>query len=74
MHPRYAPYLFGFLLSGLMCFLVSAIATFRSVGLVPNFVELWVSGWLSSWVVAFPVVLVVAPLTRRIVNSVTRSP
>jgi len=74
MHPRFAPYLFGFLLSGFMSLLVSGIATFRSVGLVANFAELWVSSWLSSWAIAFPIVLVVAPLTRRIVNSVTRTP
>lgn len=72
MHPRFAPFLFGFLLSGFMSCLVAGIATFRSVGLVANFLELWLSSWLSSWTVAFPVVLVVAPLTRRIVNSLTR--
>lgn len=73
MHPRYAPYLFGFLLSGFMSLLVSGVSTVTSVGLVPNLVSMWVAAWLPSWAVAFPIVLVAAPVARRIVSSVTRA-
>lgn len=66
---KFAPALFGFILSGLMSLLVSGIATFRAAGLAPNFLGLWASGWLTAWLVAFPVVLVVAPLTRRVVAA-----
>jgi uncharacterized membrane protein len=65
---KYAPMLFGLILSGLMSFLVSGIATFRATGLVSNFIGLWVSAWLTAWLFAFPVVLVVAPLARRAVQ------
>lgn len=72
MIPRkFAPMLFGLLLSGLMSFLVSGISTFRISGLAPNFTELWISGWLTAWLIAFPVVLVVAPLTRKAVEHLT---
>lgn len=64
---KFAPMLFGFILSGLMSLLVSGISTFRAVGAVPHFMGLWTSGWLTAWLVAFPVVLVVAPLSRRMV-------
>jgi hypothetical protein len=63
-----APLLFGFILSGLMSLLVSGIATFRAVGVVPDFVTTWMQGWLTAWVIAFPIVLIVAPLTRRLVQ------
>ena len=66
---RFAPALFGFILSGLMSFLVSGIATYRATGLVPGFFGLWTSGWATAWLLAFPVVLVVAPLTRRMVEA-----
>ena len=66
---KFAPALFGFILSGLMSLLVSGIATYRAVGLAPDFVGMWTTGWVTSWLVAFPVVLVVAPLTRRMVGA-----
>lgn len=68
MPARFAPIVFGFVLSGLMSFLVSGVATFRNAGLVDGFFGLWVSAWLPSWMIAFPVVLVVAPVARRIVG------
>jgi hypothetical protein len=64
---KYAPVLFGLILSGLMSLLVSGISTFRALGLGPHFVGMWTSAWLTAWVVAFPVVLVVAPLARQAV-------
>ena len=69
---RFAPVLFGLVLSSLMSFLVSGIATFRAAGMVDGFVALWIGAWLPSWFIAFPVVLVVGPLARRIVNSLVR--
>ena len=69
---RYAPILFGFFLSGLMSSLVSGIATVRAVGLTEGVAGLWLGNWLSSWAVAFPAVLVVAPLARRVVARLTR--
>ena len=67
---KYAPVLFGLVLSGLMSFLVSGIATFRVTGLATNFVGIWTSAWLTAWMVAFPVVLVVAPFARQMVELV----
>jgi hypothetical protein len=69
MPARYAPILFGFILSALMSFLVSGIATLRNAGLVDGFLAAWISAWLPSWLIAFPVVLVVAPITRRLVGA-----
>ncbi|WP_205574653.1 DUF2798 domain-containing protein [Indioceanicola profundi] len=71
---RYAPVLFGFLLSGLMSLIVSGIATLRATGLPPNFPAIWFQAWLPSWGVAFPTVLVVAPLVRRVVARLTLPP
>lgn len=74
MHPRFAPILFGFLLSGLMSLVVSGIATLRAIGFVDGFPGLWMSAWASSWLVAFPTVLVVAPVVRRLVGRLVRQP
>jgi hypothetical protein len=66
---KFAPALFGFILSGMMSLLVSGIATYRAAGVAPGFFGMWATGWLTAWLVAFPVVLVVAPLTRRAVGA-----
>jgi hypothetical protein len=69
---RFAPILFGFLLSGMMSCLISAIATWRTAGFIEGFGGLWMSAWLSSWAVAFPIVLVVAPITRKLVARLVK--
>jgi Protein of unknown function (DUF2798) len=65
---RYAPFVFGFILSGLMSLVVSGIATLRVTGPVAGFPGLWLGAWLTAWLFAYPVVLVAAPLARGIVK------
>jgi hypothetical protein len=66
---RFAPILFGLILSGLMSFIVSGLSTFRALGLVDHFALVWLGNWAVSWTIAFPTVLLVAPITRRIVGK-----
>ncbi len=69
---RAAPVLFGFILTCLMTFIVSGVATYRAVGMTEVFAGLWMTSWIASWIVAFPVVLVVGPLTRKMVAKLVR--
>ncbi|MBD9484461.1 DUF2798 domain-containing protein [Pseudomonas sp. PDM14] len=70
MIPRkYAPLLFALILSGLMSLMVSGISTYRVAGSLPGFASLWMSAWLTAWLFAFPAVLVVAPVARRVVEK-----
>lgn len=68
---KYAPALFGLILSCLMSLLVSGISTYRAVGADSHFLSLWSAAWLTAWCVAFPVVLVLAPLARKVVGTLT---
>jgi hypothetical protein len=68
---RFAPVLFGLILSGLMSCIVSGIATLRAIGLPPEFFVTWMSSWAFAWAVAFPAVLVLAPFTRKLVARLT---
>jgi len=70
---RLAPVVFGFILSGLMSLIVSAIATMRAAPLDNAFIGLWLGSWISAWMIAFPTVLVVAPLTRKLVAKLVKS-
>ncbi|MFA9231917.1 MAG: hypothetical protein RIR95_235 [Pseudomonadota bacterium] len=64
---RYAHILFALILSGMMSLLVSGLSTYRALGLIGGFAGFWMGNWAVSWATAFPAVLVIAPLTRRIV-------
>jgi len=68
---KYAPLLFGLILSGLMSLLVSGISMVRALGLVHGFVGAWTNAWLTAWLFAFPVVLLIAPLARAAVVRLT---
>jgi len=68
---RLAPALFSFLLSGVMSLLVSCVATWRALGVPPDFVSSWMQAWTFSWAVAFPTAFVIAPFVRSLVARLT---
>lgn len=67
---RFEPIAFGLLLSGMMSFIVSGMATGLSLGLTADFPGHWLKAWLPSWAIAFPTVLFVAPLVRKILSRI----
>lgn len=73
MPARFAPALFGLILSGMMSLIVSGIATLRAAPL-DGIVAAWLGEWLISWAIAFPVVMVVAPFARRLVGLLVATP
>lgn len=69
----WAAFITPLLLSICMTFVVSAIATLRSVGFTNDFVGLWMSAWGMSWVVAFPALLLILPLVRQLVGLICKA-
>jgi len=69
---RYAALVMPLLLSILMTFVVSAVATMRSIGLASGFLAIWLSGWGLSWLVAFPTLLLALPLVRKATEALVR--
>jgi len=47
-----------------MTFLVSGVATWRALGMVPGLIETWMTSWMISRAVAFPTMLVMMPRVR----------
>ncbi|HQR24511.1 MAG TPA: DUF2798 domain-containing protein [Burkholderiaceae bacterium] len=68
---RYAPILFGALLSIIMVSLVSAFVIAITQGLHAEFAAQWFRSCLTTWPVAFPTVTLVAPWVRRAVGYLT---
>lgn len=71
---RTLPVVMPLLLSLKMTFVVSGISTLKSLGLVDGFLAKWMAAWGLSWLVAFPVLLVMMPLVRRLVGLIVETP
>jgi hypothetical protein len=70
LHSRYAPILFGALLSAIMVSIVSACVILINQG-TTEFMYHWIKSVITAWPVAFPAVLMVAPLVRKLVMKLT---
>lgn len=72
--PRYNAIAMPLVLSGLMTIVVSGISTLNAVGMAPDWHVLWLKAWLLSWAVAFPVMVFVLPVARRMVARFVEPP
>lgn len=63
-----------FFLSVLMTFVVSGISTLKALGPTAEFLQTWPLSWALSWIVAFPTLLLVLPVVRRLVALVVAPP
>lgn len=68
----WAPFVMPLILSIFMSFIVSGIATLRAVGFADHLLELWMSAWGVSWIVAFPTLLIVLPIVRKLAGLLVR--
>jgi hypothetical protein len=68
---RFAPLLFGAMLSAIMVAVVSAFVLALTQGISHGFLWQWLRSCVTTWPVAFPTVTVLAPWVRRIVGRVT---
>ena len=71
---RYSNLLFGAMLSMIMVTVISGAVVLVTQGLSANFLAQWFKGFAIAWPIAFPTVLVVAPLVRKIVARLTAGP
>ena len=68
---RYAPIVFGALLSAIMVAIVSAFVLATSQGFHDGFTAQWLKSCAATWPVAFPTVTLLAPWVRRAVGQLT---
>lgn len=68
---RFAPVLFGALLSAIMVAIVSAFVLATTRGFSPGFAAQWLRSCATTWPVAFVAVTLVAPWVRRVVGRIT---
>lgn len=68
---RFAPILFGALLSAIMVALVSAFVLATTQGVHEGFVGQWLQSCAKTWPVAFVAVTLLAPWVRKAVARMT---
>lgn len=61
-------------LSILMSAIISFVATLKAIGFVPDLFTSWLKAWGISWLVAFPTVLFVLPVVRRLAAVFVEAP
>lgn len=68
---RFAPLVFGALLSSIMVGIVSAFVILSTQGLHDGFLAQWARSCVMTWPVAFPTVTLLAPWVRKWVGRLT---
>lgn len=66
--------LFGLFMAFFMSFLMSGAITAINVGLPPDFFSRWMHSWGLAFLLAYPAILIVAPLARRLALRFVESP
>lgn len=71
---RYSPYVFSFFMSLLMSGVMSFCITTLNLGWVADLLWLWLKAWSAAFVIAFPTIVLVTPLVRKLVSLVISAP
>ena len=61
-------------LSILMSCIISFVSTLKAMGFTPDLLVSWLKAWGISWLVAFPTVMIVLPVVRRLAGLVVETP
>lgn len=64
---KYQHIVFAFFMALLMSCLMSLVITLFNVGPVSNLLSLWLQAWGVAFIVAFPAVVIVSTMVRKLV-------
>lgn len=67
---RYHFLVMPLLLSVFMTCIVSFISTVKALGWPNNFMHLWLVAWSFSWVMAYPTLLLILPIVKRLTSLI----
>lgn len=66
---KYYNIVFAFLMASCMAFIMSGVMTLVNLGFGPLFIHFWMKAFGVGFSVAFPSVLIIAPIVRRVTNK-----
>jgi len=62
--------LFPFFMALTMAFIMSGVLIFINLGLVNNFIHIWMKSFFIAFSVAFPTAIFITPIVQKIVKKV----
>jgi Protein of unknown function (DUF2798) len=71
VNAKHSNLLFAFFMSVLMALLMSGVLTAIHLGFTPDFIGQWLHSFVLAWPIAFPSILLIAPVVRKIVVKLT---
>ena len=70
---KFYRYVFTFIMSAFMAFIISFAMTYLHFGFVDGFVQIWIVEYLKAFIVAYPAIFFVAPLAAKLANLICKS-
>ncbi|GAB3039101.1 DUF2798 domain-containing protein [Bowmanella dokdonensis] len=67
---KYASYVFSFFMSLLMSGIMSLAISIINLGWVDNMLSIWLRAWSMAFIIAFPTIIAVTPVVRKLVSLV----
>ena len=61
---------FSLLVTFFMSFVISGVLVVVNLGFIENFFSVWANAWWKAWIVAFPSVLFIIPMVRKIMTLI----
>ena len=67
---KYAPIIFGTIMSLMMSCVMSGALGLYYGGVRPDFFEAWMQSWAIAFALAFPLVQILQPLVRKLLSYI----
>lgn len=71
IHVKHVAWIMPLILSALMSGTLSLFNLIRNQGFHDHFLHKWLLNWSLSWLIAFPLILIFAPIVKKLLNLVT---
>jgi hypothetical protein len=71
VHRMYTPVLMGVAMGVFMSLFMSLVISLINVGLVPEFLFVWMRAWAAGFVISVPVAVMAFPVAKKIVEGIT---
>lgn len=66
LHPKHLTWIMPLFLSGIMSGSISCFNMWLNKGMIDGFFFMWIRAWSISWLVAYPLILILLPLVRKL--------
>jgi len=70
---KYEKLLFSFVMGLFMSFFMSFVITLINMGLVDQFISIWLQAFWKAFLIAFPTILFIVPKVRMVVTVLIKN-